>query len=245
MLRILNISFQLLVFCNCNGQDTTFKNYTEFKVGIIPDLISFEKMTQREIDLDTMMARYQKESLQGMEDGTAFIKETTEEDKSEAIADWKIKYTKYNENRSRYFFETFVNEKKDDKEFSDIDTITTDCGCYLSGDTIKIGIGIWVFGGFGFSIDLVNNKFISCYWVDKHERNVYKANFTDTSLDDNVVVDNIDQSLTLFENPNYKLGEEITGYLVFKTKKYYRSSDFEHWSAKDIPGSSKNSLKVL
>ena len=127
----------------------------------------------------------------------------------------------------------FINDKKDNNYLEGVDTLTTECGCYLSGDTIKVKMGIWVFGGFAFSIDLTKNKFTSKYWEDTHEQPIYKIELTDGSLVDNILVGNEEQSLILDSKPTFTLGENILGYLTFKTKKYYRKSDYKRIGAED------------
>lgn len=232
--RIKNIVIILIFFVcytSCNGQD---KFNIEYNVGTIPNIFKFEKMTQNEIRIDKLMNKHHTESLQCMLDGTAFIEGVSEKDKQKAIEYEKIKFQRYKDNRSRYYLDLFINDKKDDKHFEDIDTLATECGCYLSGDTIKVKMGIWVFGGFAFSIDLTKNKFTSKYWEDTHKQPIYKTNLTDSSLVDNIFIGNEEQSLLLNSNPTFTLNENILGYLTFKTKNYYRTSEYESGLAKDV-----------
>jgi hypothetical protein len=243
--RIKNIVIILIsffCFASCNGQD---KFNPEYNVGTIPNISRFEKMTQNEIRIDKLMNKHHTERLQRMIDGTAFIKGVLEKDKRESIEYEKIKFQRYKDNRSRYYLDLFINDKKDDKHFEDIDTLTTECGCYLSGDTIKIQMGIWVFGGFTFSIDLTKNKFTSKYWEDTHKEPIYKTDLTDSSLVDNIFVENEEQLLILDKKPTFKIDENILGYLTFKTKNYYRTSEYQSGMAKDVyDGKSMDKLNM-
>ena len=219
-----------IVFTNCKAQDGSTATYS---VKAIPDIARFEKMTEREIRIDTMMDRHNRESLQQMVDGTAFKEGVSEADKQQAIEHQKIISQRYKDNRSRYFLDLYINDKKDAIHLAG-DTLTSDCNCYLNGDTIKIKMGIWAFGGFAFSIHLTQNDFTSKYWEDTHERPIYKAALSDSVLVDNVLVENGEQALILDTKPTFKINQNITGYLTFKTKNYYRTSDHESGMAKDF-----------
>lgn len=114
----------------------------------------------------------------------------------------------------------------------ELDSISTECSCVLNRDTLKVRMGIWVFGGFAFTIDIVRDKFISNYWVDEHKLKIYKLNNSD-SLTDNVLVPVLQQQLILDSVPAYKLGKQLTGYFTFKTANYLRAADYEEGLGKD------------
>jgi len=61
----------------------------------------------------------------------------------------------YKENRARYFVE-YIEENSIivNKTFSMLDTISTECRCEIKNDSLKIKMGIWVFGGFFYNISL-------------------------------------------------------------------------------------------
>jgi len=224
---ILNFVF---CFTCCNGQN---KYNLEYSIGTIPAIDKFEKMTEREIYMDTLMHKHNEESLQRMIDGTAFIEGVSEEDKQEAIEYQKSISQRYKDNRSRYYLELTVNDINDNNYFEDIDTLTTECNCYLSGDTIKVKMGVWIFGGFAFTINLNKDKFNIIYWEDTHKQLIYKSKLTDTVFVDNVYVENEEQALILENKPTFSVGEDILGYLTFKTKNYYRTSYHESGLRKD------------
>jgi hypothetical protein len=210
-------------FTNCSGQG---KYNSEYSIGTIPDIAKFEKMTEREVRLDTLNDRHHAKSMQSMLDGTAFIEGVSEKDKLESIEYEKNKFKKYKDNRSRYYMDLFINDERDTDYFQGIDTLTTECGCYLSSDTVRIKMGFWVFGGFEFSIDLTKNNFKSSYWEDTHKQPIYKSNLENKGLVDNVHVENEEQSLVLASQPTFLVDDTIVGYLIFKTKKYYRKKNY-------------------
>lgn len=220
----------LLCFNYSSGQQ---KYNPEYSIAPIPQISRFEEMTQNETRIDTLMARHNKEKLQRMLDGTAFIEGVSAEDRQKAIEYQTIHYQRYKDNRSRYYLDLIVNDKKSYTSVEDRDTLTTECSCYLSGDTIKVKMGIWVFGGFAISIDITKKKFTSSYWEDTHKQPIYKANLTDSSLVDNILVENETQSLILESRPAFKPDENIFGYLTFATNNYYRTSEYESGLAPD------------
>lgn len=221
-----------IVFCfiNCNGQN---RYSSKYDIGTIPNYTKFKKMTAHEIRFDTLKEKHNTESLQKMLDGTAFIEGVSEIDKQKTIEYHKITSQRYKDNRSRYFMELNINDKKDTEHFKGVDMLTSECSCYLKGDTIHIKMGNWVFGGFAFSINLTKNKFKSTYLEDTHKQLIYKTDLSNTSLVDNILVENEEQSLILENKPNFLLEETILGYLTFKTKNYYRSREYESNIAKD------------
>lgn len=223
------VSF-FLCFTSCNGQN---KNNSEYNIGVIPNIGKFEKMTQNEIRIDTLKLNAHNRSLKSMLDGTAFIKGVSEKDKQESIEYENIKYQRYKDNRSRYDLNLLINDKKDNKYLEGVDTLTTECSCYLSGDTIRVKMGIWVFGGFSFSIDLTKNKFKSTYWEDTHKQPIYKSDLRNSSLVDNVLVENQEQSLVLDKEPTFLIDDNILGFLTFKTKNYYREKNYGRIGAEE------------
>lgn len=226
----LTISFVFWI-TNCNGQN---KYHSEYSIGTIPNIAKFEKMTEQEIHIDTLLDKLNKETLKGILDNIAFIEGVSEKEKQEHIDYQKTIYQRYKDNRSRYYLELTVNDREDDDYLKGIDTLTTQCTCYLTGDTIKVKMGLFAFGGFGFTIDLNKDKFKGIYLEDTYEEFIYKTKSTDTVLVDNVYVENEEQSLILENKPTFSVGENILGYLTFKTKNYYRTSEYKSGVSKDV-----------
>jgi hypothetical protein len=215
-------------FSICNAQNDSSQQYKDFKIGVIPNLSSFEHMTEHERYVDTMMDRANKEILKSMINGSGFLKGTSLKIKKESIEKQKIAVdTRIKDNRSRYYFQLFLNNEPQPPQYKDIDTLVTPCDCEVVNDTIKVRMGVWVFGGFAFALDIVGNKFTSRYWEDTHKQKIYKSRMQDSLLVDNVEVPNVTQELILDKTPIYKLGQQLTGYLSFKTGYYFRSADYE------------------
>ena len=228
---ILFLSFSIC----CFAQKTQNDIYSNITIDKIPGLSVFKHLTTFETRMDSMTHAFNSESLQRMLDGKAFIKGTSKGLVDSAIQEQRILNTiRYKENRSRYQFQNFLNGQLLDKtkNESDLDSVGTECGCILDGDTLKIGMGIWVFGGFTFSVKIVDNRFTSNYWLDEHKRRIFKLSSGDT-LTDNILIQFAEQSLILDSLPTFQLGQQLTGFLIYKTVNYLRASDFEDWSIKD------------
>ncbi len=229
--RLLPAFIAMMALCTgCSGQPVYNVHY---QTGAIPGIAGFAKLTAREIRLDTIMERHYQESLASMQDGSAFLKEVPEAERKTAIELQQARYQRYKDNRSRYNFQLMVNDKPDKDDLKDTDTLTTPCDCYLSGDTIRIKMGVWVFGGFAFSINLVKDRFSAAYWIDEHKQAIYKTQLTDKQLTDNITIANEAQSLVLDRQPLFSAGENLVGYLLFRTKHYYRTAEFAYGTAKD------------
>ena len=195
-----------------------------FTTGEIPQLYRFEKLTEREAKMDTRKFRRWQESLARMEDGTAFREGVSPAEQAKSIARHKATFRRYKDNRSRYYLTPYTNGIPEKGTFLglDADTVTTDCDCILTGDTLNIKMGIWVFGGFAINLQLTGNRFRSIYWEDTHEQKVYRNHPGDTVLADNIQVENAASALVLERKPEYKLGENLLGYFTFTTAGYYK-----------------------
>ncbi len=201
---------------------------TPYSRGRIPELASFEQLTAHEKRLDSLTDQHNKEKLQRMEDGSAFVAGVSEKEQKEAIAYEKIRAQSYRDNRSRYALEQTVNGKPNpDFRAGAEGPITSGCDCFLSGDTIHIKMGLWVFGGFSFQLLLEKNGFQSGYWEDTHKQFIYKNALTDTVLVDNVYVENTGQALVLNNPPRFAVGERLLGFFTFKTADYYKTHGFD------------------
>ena len=217
------------------GQIGTNISYSDIQIGVIPNLATFRHLTSYEIRLDSLMQVQNKRSLKMMLDGKAFIKGTSQGLIDSAIQEQKVLSSiRYKENRSRYELQHYKNGRllaKTENE-SVLDSAGTECSCILDGDTLKVRMGIWVFDGFAFPIDIVANRFTSSYLVDEHKRKIFKLSNGD-SLTDNILVPIVAQQLTLDSLPTFKVGQQLTGYFTFTTTNYLRAADFEEWAAKD------------
>lgn len=227
--------FLIILSLYSAGQTSTKVSYSDIQIGAIPKQATFKHLTRYELRLDSMTQEHNKQMLKMMSDGKAFIKGTSKGLIDSAIQEQKVLSSiRYKENRSRYELQHYKNGQllaKTENE-SELDSVGTECSCILEGDTLKVRMGIWIFGGFAFPIDLVGNRFTSSYWVDEHKRKIFKLSNGD-SLTDNILVPIVEQQLTLDSLPTYKVGQQLTGYFTFKTANYLRAADFEDWAAKD------------
>jgi hypothetical protein len=230
------------------GQKERDNNYKSFFVGHISNLEKFEKMTKYELSLDSLYNKNirQLDSIINKDEVVepSYKSKVTPEEKEEMIEYMKAETPDFGKNRSRYYFNYYKNNKIDKealKGFGDF-ILNSPCDCVLSNDTIKVRMGIWVFGGFAFEIDIGGNKFSSRYIDDKHDIKVYKLRLSDT-LDYSVTVNNTIQDLTLNSKPNYIVGQNITGYFKFQTDKYYSLDDENNNKLKD--GYSENNMDII
>lgn len=217
------------------GQGKPTNPYSDVQVGPIPELAKFKKLTKHEIRLDSLREAHSERILQTMLAGDGFVKGTPQGLIDSFIREQQIiNSIHYRENRSRYEVQHYKNNQLLDKTENDagLGSIGTECSCIIDGDSLKVRMGIWVFGGFTFSIDIIDDKFISRYWLDDHKRKIFKLNNADT-LVDNILVPIVEQQLTLDSLPTYKPGQKLTGHFTFKTVNYLRAADFEDWAAKD------------
>ncbi|MFJ1408520.1 hypothetical protein [Capnocytophaga canimorsus] len=217
--HLLKLFVALAMYSCSNGQTPT-----AYHIGKIPQLERFETLTKNEIRLDSLKDKHQKEELQMMLDGKAFIEGTPQEFVQKMIEKHKITALRYKDNRSRYFIKTLAKSKEYPFLSTEEEPFTTDCTCVLDNDTIKIRMGIWVFGGFQFNINLSKNDFQTLYWEDTHERNTYKQSLSDT-LTDNITLEMQQQKLILAKKPTFTLGEELLGHLTFKTNEFYQQTE--------------------
>jgi hypothetical protein len=232
----------LLLACVYMPVSAQFPAGKSYATGEIPQLHKFEKLTEREARIDTSTLRFSKERLARMEAGTAFREGVSAEDKAAAIAYEKASFSRYKDNRSRYYLQAYTNGQLNPEPFMGIDTLTTDCNCTLAGDTLQIQMGIWVFGGFTVHLKLLGNTFQSIYWEDTHEQPVYKARLGDSILTDNLYVENVASRLLLDRKPQFRKGESLLGYFTFTTAdylqlKYPEGTDRETFNRLKLEGS--------
>ncbi|MBN8837071.1 MAG: hypothetical protein J0I09_07420 [Sphingobacteriia bacterium] len=218
------------------GQTKT--NFKNFLVGQIPNISKFEQMNKYELQFDSIYAERIKlvDSLIKTDNviDPAYKEKTTQELKQEIIEDMKLRSPVYRNNRSKYYFNYFKNNKIDQETLKVLKNFTyiSPCDCYLSNDTIKVSMGLGGFGFWGFSVEITKDKFNSQYFVGDVETKNYKTKLNDT-LGYSIVVKNDFQNLIINTKPNYTVGQNITGYLSFKTNNYYSPSDKANYDIED------------
>jgi hypothetical protein len=226
-----------ILLCHCfysPGQQTE-ELFTDYKVGNIPGLHRFMQLTHYEARRDSIMDTSNARTLKSMLDGNGFIKGTPQGLIDSAIDEQRILIDiHYRDNRSREKIRSFKNGvmiAETENEITE-DSPGSQCDCVLSGDTLHIDVGMLAFGGYIVPIKLVAKKFSSQYYSDDYHLRAFKLNKKDT-LTDRILVSAIEQELILDRKPAYTLGQQLTGYLTFKTADYYRAADYESWAAKD------------
>ena len=204
---------------SCNGQESS-----TYKIGSIPDLEKFEKLTEYEKEFDEKKDKYNAEKTKMMQESNIFRDEVSEKENQQYLEYEKImSRQKYADNRSRYFLTSYKNEAPDNSAFNDeSDILTTECDCYLSDDTIKVEMGFGIFGGFGFPLSITETNFSAAYWEDMHKISVYKKQPSDSIFTESIKMGFDKMELTLAKHPSFSIGESITGYMKLKTEDYYR-----------------------
>ena len=233
--KFIVLSFLLGVsdYCIAQVKRDTFNAVIE--VGVIPNLTSFQHLTKYETRYDSLILAHSQQRLTRILDGKAFIDGTSKEFIDSAIEEEKILNSiRFKENRSRYKLQFYKNGQLIDKteNESTLDSISTECNCILYDDTIMVNMGIGIFGGIGFSIQIADNRFNSSYWIDEHKRKIFKL-ATKDSLTEFIVIPIQEQQLILDTFPSYNPGQQLTAHLIFSTVNFLRASDFEDWAMKD------------
>ena len=234
MLKIF--PFILLFFWafNAVGQIKPIPAYSNFKTGKAIDSNAFNKLTSYEAQLDSLFLAQHTNALKRMLEGEAFLPGTPQSLIDSAIEEQKALISiRYKENRSRYKFRNYKSGKLLDDQTKEMDSIGTACKCILYGDTIKISMGLLVFGGFTFSFNLINNRVASQYTVDEYKEKIYKLTDAD-SLNAVITIPISKQTLILNHMPTYKIGQQLMGYINFQTDDYLRANNYEEGIGKDL-----------
>ncbi len=218
MQKLTFILWALLLATITKGQQN--QNY---KIGIIPCSEDFEEMTESEKYLNIKREKNLEEKLKLFQESDFFSSDLPELEKQQFIEEETIHLSqKYEDNRSRYFITSFQNDLPQAYEFNnETKILTTMCDCFLSNDTIKINMGYWIFGGFGFQLNIMSTNFNALYWSDMHESPIYKIHQTDNIFTDELELGFKKFELTLTQDPDFIVGENIKGYAVFTTHDYY------------------------
>lgn len=139
-------------------------------------------------------------------------------------------------NRSRIFTQSFSNGKQTTQDSALYKGMPTPCYCSFDNDTLKIKVGIGFFGGMGFEIKVFKNYFQSNYFLYIDDVKPYKYNLSDKEFTDNLCMRNKFQSLILNEEPTFKPGQQLTGYLTFTTPNWYENSFGNNFDTNYIKG---------
>lgn len=219
-----------LVLSGCYSRNESWK------VGPIPGEGGFLVLTPRERERDSLgEARYQRE-VANIASGKGFLVKYPDSVLREILQRTKEEYRPLRENRARFRNRSERNGKPDPEGmFRDTTTWETECSCVLTENGVtRMQAGMWVFGGFQLELELDRSGGVgSRFWEDQHKRLVFKRSLADTSLDDDVLVENVGKDLLLARAPRFSPGESVRGRLEFRTSPYFRSSEFQSSFSKE------------
>jgi hypothetical protein len=190
-MRLQKIQIVFLLATFCSCSGQSNNKGSKFSVGQIDSLQTFSLLRPNEQRMDSLLHN------------TSWFNGT------------------FKNNRSRIFLEEFKNGESQQVD-SGFDTgLSAPCMCYLNNDTINIKTFVGFFGAFGFLIKIYKDDFNSQYIVSIDQDETYKSDSSASKFSNQAVVKNKIQKLILSTKPNFKLDEQITGVLEFKTNDYY------------------------
>ncbi|HNW88378.1 MAG TPA: hypothetical protein PKN48_01875 [Bacteroidales bacterium] len=208
--KMIFICAGFFVCIYCKGQQYNEKIYNQFYfVGSIPDFCNFETYSESEKRLDSIHNYYNKLTDSLFNADTSGFKGVPV-DKSD-----------FRNNRSRIFLNSFTNDTPDKTDSSFIKGFPTSCGCFVSKDSLVIKMGAGFFGGLGFNIGISGKKFSSGFYEYTDDVRPFKSNLSDEAFESFVSAKSKYQSLILNEKPNFKAGQQISGYLIMTSHYYY------------------------
>jgi len=223
MLKTSLIFYLSLLTLTCLAQ-VKLKNFDVWTVKAI-DTSSFNTLTTFETQMDSLLNAQRTEQLRTLLGGNSFIEGTSQEIIDSAINNQKILASlRYKDNRSRYSFRQYKNSIELNDQTKQIDDYGSECKCTIDNDTLKIQMGIFVFGGFEFTIKVFKNIFTSHYLIDQYNLKIFKLNDRD-SLSSAIQILMAHQDLNLSKSLKLRMGEQIYGYLTFQTINYLRAND--------------------
>jgi hypothetical protein len=197
----------LMNFSSCNGQADNDKIYNKkYVTGTVSgfdehlNLSHFQVGTssrdkEREVRMDSLRAA----------DTTGMMTELLD----------KMDFRK---NRSRIFIKFYSNGEAD-TTFNI--GVPTGCECTTRNDSLQILFRIGNFSNFGFNLLVTGGEFVSEYYSYSDDTKPYKASLSDNEFSDFVSVRSEYQYLVLDQEPIYKAGQQISGYLSFTSGTYY------------------------
>jgi hypothetical protein len=229
----------------CVSQTAPQLVYTPYQTGTIPGLAKFRQGNKYVYNQDTMYRSHNDKMLEFATSGTGFLKGTPQEIIDRVVHDRKIMSGIYfKDNRSQYRFTRYKNgiAEPPGDGIEEFEQIGTQCDCVLNGDTIRVEMGVWAFGGFGFSLTFKGKQFAGSYWEDMHKLKVFLVSPGDTALTGGIRVGLKEPKLVLLESPKYQLGQQLTGHLIFQTADYFRSVDYKDGIAFNVYNNTKTDI---
>jgi hypothetical protein len=216
------VSLTIPILSSCHGQlKDDGKTYNkEYIVGTIPTIDNFSKLSENEVEIDSIFGDYEKHT-DSLVSSNPKYKETGLAQKRD-----------FSNNRSRVFMENYNNGNQQTGDSA----ISMPCSCFVDKDTIFISMIIGFFGGVGFDIKLFGNNFESNFFIYTDDVKPYKPDLLDTVFYSQLSVKNKFQSLVVDKKPTFKTAQQITGYLTFTSKNFYEKAIYNSLDTAYVKG---------
>jgi hypothetical protein len=187
--------------------------HSKYEVGAIPGMDKFMKLDKQEeymISMKDEMKKYRDSLLQNASAEEKSSLDDLEEDD-------------YRDNRARIYDlspDSLASSGKADSLAAPYGTLP--CLCMLNKDTLQIQAGAGFFAGGGLTIRISGDTFQSgtYAWMESAGGNIYRSSLSDTfkrTLDAHARF----QYLRLSEQPTFKPGQLLNGYLTMTTQDYW------------------------
>ncbi len=95
------------------------------------------------------------------------------------------------------------------------------CQCKLKEDTIFITTALGFMSGLGIITTITRDRFITNFFQEADNTNVFKSKKSDTSYVDRISISTVSQKLTLLKKPFFTDNENILGVLEGQFKTFY------------------------
>jgi hypothetical protein len=208
--KIIWVFLGLLLSVICKGQNDNGKIFNQlYFIDSIPGIHNFVTYNENEKRLDSIYNHYDH-----------IVDSLYHADTSHSKIFPLNKYD-FRNNRSRIFMSSYTNDKQDKSDSSFIKGFPTFCDCFVDNDSLFITMGAGFFGGFGINVKIFQKKFMSDFYEYTDDVKPFKANLSDTTFDSFVTSKSKYQNLILNESPNFKTGQQISGYLTLTSNYYF------------------------
>ena len=196
---------------SCKSQDDNgLINNSTYSVAAIPELNNFLTFNKNEKRLDSLNSRYDRRM------DSLVLADTTKKK--------FLKKKDFKNNRSRIFMDSYTNGKLTDVGPNPNIGFPTPCECYTTHDSVFVKMGVGFFGGIGFNIKISGNHFLSSFFNYTDDVKPFKSDLKDTAFYDYAIAKSKYQYLILDQKPDYKPGQQLTGYLTYTTNDYYEKA---------------------
>ena len=208
MKRTAGVIFLYSLFIvSCEGQKDNGKIYNEdFAVNKIPNLGGFTTLNETEKALESKFSARDKAI-----DGRL-------KNDSTRLSDKKHDYIN---NRSRLLWLNSINGVEDKNKGGAVtDELPALCNCVVLNDTLFINSGFGFFDGAGVVVKANGTKFRSSIYEYTDGQKPYKLT-SKSEFTNYIVVNSRFQHLQFESKPDFKLGQQLTGYLTLTSNDYF------------------------